>query len=51
MLGGRTTLPQSDPPAEVAACYRAALATGRHDNGPLGLRIHYHPVNYGAFDI
>ena len=26
-----------------------ALAAGGHDNGPPGLRHHYHPHYYGAF--
>ena len=29
--------------------YRAALAAGGRDNGPPGLRPHYHPNHYGAF--
>ena len=29
--------------------YRAALAAGGQDNGPPGLRPHYHPDYYGAF--
>ncbi|QRG09177.1 VOC family protein [Xanthobacter dioxanivorans] len=35
--------------ASVDAFYRAALAAGGHDNGPPGLRPHYHPDYYGAF--
>jgi catechol 2,3-dioxygenase-like lactoylglutathione lyase family enzyme len=35
--------------AEVDAFYRAALAAGGFDNGPPGLRPHYHPHYYGAF--
>jgi catechol 2,3-dioxygenase-like lactoylglutathione lyase family enzyme len=35
--------------AEVDAFYRAALAAGGRDNGPPGLRPHYHPNHYGAF--
>jgi catechol 2,3-dioxygenase-like lactoylglutathione lyase family enzyme len=27
----------------------AALAAGGRDNGPLGVRAHYHPNYYGAF--
>jgi catechol 2,3-dioxygenase-like lactoylglutathione lyase family enzyme len=34
---------------EVDAFYRAALAAGGKDNGPPGLRPHYHPDYYGAF--
>jgi catechol 2,3-dioxygenase-like lactoylglutathione lyase family enzyme len=33
----------------VDAFYRAALAAGGKDNGPPGLRVHYHPNYYGAF--
>ena len=35
--------------AAVDAFYRAALARGGRDNGPPGLRPHYHPNYYGAF--
>jgi catechol 2,3-dioxygenase-like lactoylglutathione lyase family enzyme len=35
--------------AAVDALYAAALAAGGHDNGPPGLRPHYHPSYYGAF--
>lgn len=35
--------------AGVEAFYRAALAAGGRDNGPPGLRPHYHPDYYGAF--
>jgi len=34
---------------EVDAFYRAAMAAGGTDNGPPGLRAHYHPDYYGAF--
>jgi catechol 2,3-dioxygenase-like lactoylglutathione lyase family enzyme len=34
---------------EVDAFYRAALAAGGRDNGPPGLRPHYHADYYGAF--
>lgn len=33
----------------VDAFYAAALAAGGRDNGPPGLRPHYHPAYYGAF--
>lgn len=33
----------------VDAFYRAALAAGGKDNGPPGLRPHYHSNYYGAF--
>ncbi len=35
--------------AEVDAFYAAAMAAGARDNGPPGLRAHYHPNYYGAF--
>jgi hypothetical protein len=31
--------------------YREALAGGARDNGPPGIRAHYHPNYYGAFVI
>ncbi|MCC6198587.1 MAG: VOC family protein [Burkholderiales bacterium] len=37
--------------AQVDAFYRAALAAGGKDNGPPGVRAHYHPDYYGAFVI
>ena len=37
--------------AEVEAFYTAALKAGGKDNGPPGLRPHYHPNYYGAFAI
>jgi catechol 2,3-dioxygenase-like lactoylglutathione lyase family enzyme len=36
---------------EVEAFYRAALSAGGKDNGPPGLRPHYHENYYGAFVI
>jgi catechol 2,3-dioxygenase-like lactoylglutathione lyase family enzyme len=33
----------------VDAFYQAALAAGATDNGPPGLRPHYHPNYYAAF--
>jgi catechol 2,3-dioxygenase-like lactoylglutathione lyase family enzyme len=33
----------------VDAFYRAAMEAGGTDNGPPGLRPHYHPNYYGAF--
>jgi len=36
---------------EVEEFYRAALEAGGEDNGPPGLRPHYHPNYYGAFVI
>lgn len=41
----------ADSRAEVDAFYQAALAAGGIDNGPPGLRPHYHPHYYGAFVI
>jgi catechol 2,3-dioxygenase-like lactoylglutathione lyase family enzyme len=35
--------------AAVDAFHQAALAAGGRDNGPPGLRPHYHPHYYGAF--
>ncbi|MDG5494967.1 VOC family protein [Niveispirillum sp. BGYR6] len=35
--------------AQVDAFYRVALAAGARDNGPPGIRAHYHPHYYGAF--
>lgn len=37
--------------AEVDAFHAAALAAGGKDNGPPGLRPHYHANYYGAFVI
>lgn len=39
----------ADNRAQVDAFYEAALAAGGKDNGPPGLRAHYHPDYYGAF--
>lgn len=35
--------------AQVDAFYAAALAEGGSDEGPPGLRPHYHPNYYGAY--
>lgn len=35
--------------AAVDAFYKAAIAAGGTDNGPPGIRAHYHPNYYGAF--
>ena len=35
--------------ATVDAFHRAAMAAGGKDNGPPGLRPHYHPNYYAAF--
>ncbi len=37
--------------AAVDAFYKAAMAAGGKDNGPPGLRTHYHEHYYGAFVI
>lgn len=36
---------------QVDEFYRAAMAAGAKDNGPPGIRAHYHPNYYGAFVI
>ncbi|HET7364263.1 MAG TPA: VOC family protein [Burkholderiales bacterium] len=41
----------ADNRAQVDAFYRAALAAGGKDNGPPGLRPHYHANYYAAFVI
>jgi catechol 2,3-dioxygenase-like lactoylglutathione lyase family enzyme len=40
---------RGDDRAAVDAFYRAAIAAGGKDNGPPGLRPHYHQDYYGAF--
>lgn len=40
---------RADSRAIVDAFYQAAIAAGGTDNGPPGLRPHYHPDYYGAF--
>lgn len=35
--------------SDVDAFYAAAIAAGGRDNGPPGIRAHYHPNYYGAF--
>jgi catechol 2,3-dioxygenase-like lactoylglutathione lyase family enzyme len=39
----------ADNRAAVDAFYAAAMAAGATDNGPPGIRAHYHPTYYGAF--
>ena len=39
----------ADTRAKVDECYKLALANGGKDNGPPGLRAHYHRDYYGAF--
>jgi catechol 2,3-dioxygenase-like lactoylglutathione lyase family enzyme len=51
---GKTTPPVhvcfvAESRAEVDAFYTAALAAGGRDNGPPGIRAHYHPNYYAAF--
>jgi catechol 2,3-dioxygenase-like lactoylglutathione lyase family enzyme len=41
----------ADSRQQVDAFYRAALDAGATDNGPPGIRAHYHPNYYGAFVI
>ena len=49
-LGGRTHVCFTAPSrAVVDAFYAAAMAAGGRDNGPPGVRAHYHPNYYGAF--
>jgi catechol 2,3-dioxygenase-like lactoylglutathione lyase family enzyme len=40
---------RADSRGQVDAFYEAALAGGGRDNGPPGLRPHYHKDYYGAF--
>jgi catechol 2,3-dioxygenase-like lactoylglutathione lyase family enzyme len=40
---------RADSRAVVDAFYKAAIAAGGKDNGPPGLRPHYHENYYGAF--
>jgi catechol 2,3-dioxygenase-like lactoylglutathione lyase family enzyme len=40
---------RADDRAQVDAFYQAAIAAGGKDNGPPGLRPHYHAGYYGAF--
>jgi catechol 2,3-dioxygenase-like lactoylglutathione lyase family enzyme len=42
---------QAENRAAVDAFYQAALAAGGKDNGPPGIRAHYHPDYYGAYVI
>jgi catechol 2,3-dioxygenase-like lactoylglutathione lyase family enzyme len=55
IAGGSKTAPglhiafAAENRAEVDAFYKAAIAAGGRDNGPPGLREHYHPTYYGAF--
>lgn len=50
LSGGRVHLAfRAGSRAEVDAFYAAALAAGGSDNGPPGLRPHYHATYYAAF--
>ncbi len=40
---------RADSREAVDAFYAAAMAAGGRDNGPPGVRAHYHPNYYGAF--
>jgi catechol 2,3-dioxygenase-like lactoylglutathione lyase family enzyme len=46
--GGHVALAAPDR-ASVDAFHEAALAAGGTDNGPPGLREHYHPTYYAAY--
>lgn len=52
---GKATTPpvhvafQSKNRATVGEFYDAAIKAGGKDNGPPGIRAHYHPNYYGAF--
>ena len=39
----------ADSRAQVDRFHAAAIAAGGRDNGPPGIRAHYHPNYYGAF--
>ncbi|MBN9316354.1 MAG: VOC family protein [Devosia sp.] len=50
LTGGRVHLAfRADNRAAVDAFYAAAIAAGGTDNGPPGLRPHYHQNYYAAF--
>jgi catechol 2,3-dioxygenase-like lactoylglutathione lyase family enzyme len=46
--GGHVAFSAADR-AAVDAFYEAAIAAGGKDNGPPGLREHYHPTYYAAY--
>ena len=48
-VGGAHVAFKCDNHATVDAFYEAALAAGGKDNGPPGIRAHYHEHYYGAF--
>lgn len=50
LTGGRVHLAfRAKTRAEVDAFYAAAMAAGAKDNGPPGVRAHYHANYYAAF--
>jgi catechol 2,3-dioxygenase-like lactoylglutathione lyase family enzyme len=50
LTGGRVHIALSaESRAQVDAFYAAAMAAGARDNGPPGLRPHYHATYYAAF--
>ncbi len=51
-VGGGTHVAFNSPDrATVDAVYAAAIEAGGRDNGPPGLREHYHPAYYAAFAL
>lgn len=48
-VGGGHVAFASDDHATVDAFYEAAIAAGGTDNGPPGIRAHYHENYYAAF--
>jgi len=48
-VGGAHVAFKCDDHATVEAFYEAAIAAGGKDNGPPGIRAHYHEHYYGAF--
>lgn len=50
LTGGRVHIAfRANTRAEVDGFYAAAMAAGGKDNGPPGLRPHYHATYYAAF--
>ncbi len=47
--GGQHVALRAEGRAAVRAFYDAAIAAGGKDNGPPGVRAHYHPNYFGAF--
>jgi catechol 2,3-dioxygenase-like lactoylglutathione lyase family enzyme len=48
-VGGAHVAFKCEDHANVDAFYEAAIAAGGKDNGPPGIRAHYHENYYGAF--